>query len=88
MELENRLAAKTHRTRCLTNVGTRHTRARPRERTSTWTTRCRRTEEAVNAALSEVKQSRANFRAAAGSAAQRKASASTIETVSAEDLTK
>jgi hypothetical protein len=42
----------------------------------------------VNAALSEVKQSRANFRAAAGSAAQRKASASTIETVSAEDLTK
>jgi vacuolar-type H+-ATPase subunit H len=86
-EQEIVLAAKTRSNEILTNAESR-TRELYRVANEYVDDALRRTEEAVNAALSEVKQSRANFRAAAGSAAQRKASASTIETVSAEDLTK
>ena len=45
----------------------------------------RRTEEAVNAALSEIRQSRTNFRSAAGASMQPKPAAK-IETVSEADL--
>ena len=44
----------------------------------------RRTEEAINSALSEVRQSRSNFRAAAGNAAAAKPTAS-VERISADD---
>ena len=46
----------------------------------------RRTEEAVNAALSEVKQSRMNFRSAAGTSAQSAKPAAPIETMSADEF--
>lgn len=45
----------------------------------------RRTEEAINAALSEVRQSRTNFRAAAGNS-QPSRPAGTVERISVEDL--
>lgn len=45
----------------------------------------RRTEEAINSALSEVRQSRADFRAAAGSSAAAKKNVN-VEKISAEDL--
>ena len=46
----------------------------------------RRTEEAINSALSEVRQSRSNFRSAAGNAVAAKPAAS-VERVSAEEMT-
>ena len=47
----------------------------------------RRTEEAINSALSEVRQSRSNFRAAAGTSAKPAAkSGGTVERISAEDF--
>ena len=45
----------------------------------------RRTEEAINSALSEVRQSRSNFRAAAGNSQPARASDS-VERISADDL--
>lgn len=47
----------------------------------------RRTEEAINSALSEVRQSRSNFRSAAGSTAAAKPAPS-VERVSAEEMNK
>ena len=47
----------------------------------------RRTEEAINSALSEVRQSRTNFRAAAGTTTKPAAkSGGTVERISAEDM--
>ena len=47
----------------------------------------RRTEEAINSALSEVRQSRSNFRAAAGSSTKPATKPSgTVERISAEDF--
>ena len=47
----------------------------------------RRTEEAINSALSEVRQSRSNFRAAAGSSTKPATKpAGTVERISAEDF--
>lgn len=45
----------------------------------------RRTEEAINSALSEIRQSRADFRAAAGSTAASKKNVK-VEKISAEDM--
>ena len=45
----------------------------------------RRTEEAINSALSEVRQSRSNFRSAAGAAAAPKPGAA-VERISAEEM--
>ena len=45
----------------------------------------RRTEEAINSALSEVRQSRSNFRAAAGNTMSSKPAAS-VERISAEEM--
>ncbi len=46
----------------------------------------RRTEEAINSALSEVRQSRSNFRAAAGTPKATSKPGGTVERISAEDF--
>ena len=79
------LAAKTRSNEILTNAENR-TRELYRVANEYVDDALRRTEEAINAALSEVRQSRTNFRSAAGSAAAAKPATTTIETVSEEEL--
>ena len=88
-EQEIVIAAKTRSNEVLTNAENR-TRELYRVANEYVDDALRRTEEAVNAALSEIKQSRANFRSAAGVAQRRAGSAPAprIETVSAEDMKK
>ena len=84
-EQEIVMAAKTRSNELLANAENR-TRELYRVANEYVDDALRRTEEAVNAALSEVRQSRTNFRSAAGAAAQPKAAAVNIETVSADQL--
>ena len=84
-EQEIVMAAKTRSNELLANAENR-TRELYRVANEYVDDALRRTEEAVNAALSEVRQSRTNFRSAAGVAAQPKAAAVNIETVSASEL--
>ena len=84
-EQEIVMAAKTRSNELLANAENR-TRELYRVANEYVDDALRRTEEAVNAALSEVRQSRTNFRSAAGAAAQPKAAAVNIETVSADEL--
>jgi len=78
------VAAKTRSNELLNNAETR-TRELYRVANEYVDDALHRTEEAVNAALSEIKQSRANFRAAAGTGAQQKP-ATKIETIGANDI--
>ena len=87
-EQEIVIAAKTRSNELLSNAESR-TRELYRVANEYVDDALRRTEEAVNAALSEVKQSRMNFRSAAGVASQAAkpaAPAATIETISADEL--
>ena len=85
-EQEIVMAAKTRSNELLANAENR-TRELYRVANEYVDDALHRTEEAVNAALSEIRQSRVNFRSAAGvSAQQKKPSSAAIETVSEEDL--
>ena len=84
-EQEVVMAAKT-RSNELLNAAENRTRELYRVANEYVDDALRRTEEAVNAALSEVRQSRASFRSAAGAAAKPKTPAATIETISEAEL--
>lgn len=84
-EQEVVMAAKTRSNEILANAENR-TRELYRVANEYVDDALRRTEEAINAALSEVRQSRSNFRSAAGSAANAKPAAAPIETVSEDEL--
>lgn len=84
-EQEIVMAAKTRSNEILANAENR-TRELYRVANEYVDDALRRTEEAINAALSEVRQSRSNFRSASGNAANAKPAGATIETVSEEEF--
>ena len=83
-EQEIVMAAKTRSNEVLTQAESR-TRELYRVANEYVDDALRRTEEAINAALSEIRQSRSNFRAAAGSGQSQKPGAS-VGTISKDDF--